>query len=94
MEKIIYMKKYRTDINGSWGIGHITVDINMSFKEVLEKAIEKKAFVIVKPSRGKYWYVKGINGNKTFEEIKEHIENNLKNDYRNKSQCWLINYEE
>ena len=48
----------------------------------------------MKPSRGKYWYVKGINGNKTFEEIKEHIENNLKNDYRNKSQCWLINYEE
>ena len=36
--------------------------------------------------------IKGINKNKTYEEIKLHIENNLSSDYKPNSKTWLIKY--
>ena len=51
-----------------------------------------KAQLIVRPSFGKYWYIKGINNKKTPDEIREHIESNLVSGYKKKSRCWLITY--
>ena len=51
-----------------------------------------KADLFPRASRGKYWYIKGFNGKKSFNEIKTHIETNDKNNYRNNSTLWLINY--
>ena len=65
-------------------IGHL--------KNVLKYAIEIKATIIVKPSRGKYWYIKGIKNNKSYEEIKSHLETNLHARYKVNSKTWLISY--
>jgi len=92
MENISLLRKYNTDIYGSWGIGHITKPITTSFEEVLQFAIEIHASVIVKPSRGNNWYIKGLNNSKSFVEIQNHVETNHHNNYRNKSNLWLINY--
>ena len=89
MENLKSLKKYNTDINGSWGIGQETLPFR---KYVLNYAIEKKASIIVKPSRGKYWYIKGIN-NKSYEEIEKHIQENKSSQYKDKSQLWLLSYE-
>ena len=92
MENITSIVKYETDSENSWGIGQDTQPISQTFDEVLKYAISIKANLIVKPSFGKYWYIKGINNKKTTEEIKEHIEQNLLNSYKKKSKCWLITY--
>ena len=62
-------------------------------ENVLKYAINKKASIIVKPSRGKYWYIKGINNKKSYEEIKNHIEENKNSKYKEKSKLWLLSYE-
>ena len=92
MENITSIVKYETDSENSWGLGQETQPISQTFDEVLKYAISIKANLIVKPSFGKYWYIKGINNKKTTEEIKEHIEQNLLNSYKKKSKCWLITY--
>jgi hypothetical protein len=92
MESINSLLTYNTDTFNSWGIGSATLESTKSFEEVFNYAIKIKCNLIVKPSRGKYWYIKGINQNKSYEEIKNHIENNLKNGYKSNSKCWLINY--
>ena len=92
MEDITSIVKYETDSENSWGMGQETLPISKSFDEVLKYAIGVKAKLIVKPSFGKYWYIKGINNKKTTCEIKEHIEKNLENGYKKKSRCWLITY--
>ena len=92
MEKISYLKKYNTDTFNSWGIGQEMISNDISFEKVFEKAIKMKAHIIVKPSRGKYWYIKGTNNKKSFREIEAHLESNLKNNYKKKSNLWLINY--
>lgn len=66
METIKTLNTYNTDIYNFWGIGHITKDKDISFEEVLKEAIKIKAKLIVKPSRGKFWYIKGINNNKSY----------------------------
>ena len=68
------------------------VSNKVSFEKILEKTIEMRGHIIVTPSRGKYWYIKGINNKKSFEEIEEHIESNMKNNYKTRSNLWLINY--
>ena len=93
MENLKSLKKYNTDINGSWGIGQETLPFEEKFINVLNYAIEKKASIIVKPSRGKYWYIKGINNNKSYEEIEKHIQENKSSQYKDKSQLWLLSYE-
>ena len=92
MESIKSLNTYNTDIFGSYGICQNTVDIDTAFEEILKYAISIQAYIIVKPSRGKYWYIKGINRNKTYEEIKLHIESNLISKYKPNSKTWLIKY--
>ena len=92
MDKLKSFINFQTDINGSWGIGQTTKPITLSFQKALDYAISKKAYALVKPSRGKFWYIKGINNNKSYNEIKEHIENNLNNNYKPKSNIWLLEY--
>ena len=92
MENIKSLNKYNTDTHNSWGIGHITKPISNSFEEVLQHAIKIKAKLIVKPSRGKFWYIKGINNNKSYDEIKNHLEVNLTQEYKKNSTSWLLSY--
>jgi len=92
MESINSLITYNTDTYNSWGIGHTTLESSNSFEYVLNYAINMKAHLIVKPSRGKFWYIKGINKNKTYEELKLHIEKNLNSDYKPNSKTWLIKY--
>ena len=93
MENITSIIKYNTDTDGSWGIGQYTIDNSYNFEYVLKEAIKNKANVIVKPLRSKFWYIKGINNKKTYQEIKNHIKLNQYNKYREKSQLWLISYD-
>lgn len=92
MESINSLITYNTDTFYSWGIGQTTLQSSNSFEYVLKFAINMNAHLIVKPSRGKFWYIKGINKNKTYEEIKLHIENNLSSKYKPNSKTWLIKY--
>ena len=92
MESINSLLTYNTDTFNSWGLGCSTLQISNSFDDVLKYTINIKGNVIVKPSRGKFWYIKGINKNKSYEEIKLHIENNLISKYKPKSKIWLIKY--
>ena len=92
MDTIKTLNRYNTDTYGSWGIGQITKPINLDFEDILKYAISIQANVIVKPSSSKYWYIKGINNNKSFEDIKNHIETNEKSQYKKKSKTWLISY--
>ena len=94
MENIKTLKKYNTDTFNSWGIGCITKPRSYTFEEIIKFAVIIKAKVIVKPSRGKYWYLKGINNKKTYEDIKNHLETNQNMEYRKKSKTWLLSYDE
>ena len=60
MESINSLITYNTDTYNSWGIGQTTLESSNSFEYVLNYAINMKAHLIVKPSRGKFWYIKGI----------------------------------
>jgi hypothetical protein len=42
--------------------------------------------------RGKFYYIKGTNDKKSYNQIELHIRNNQINDYKPKSKLWLINY--
>ena len=92
METIKSLTIYNTDTFNSWGIGHITKPISLEFENILKCAIDMKANVIVKPSRGKFWYIKGTNNKKSYEQIKIHLETNLNSKYKNKSKTWLLSY--
>ena len=69
----------------------------LSFMEILQKANEIKAHLIVKTNYvnkdkpGK-WYLKGFNGKFKYEEIKDKIENNIKEGKHKKRVCYLIKY--
>ena len=93
MESINSIIRFNTDVLNSWGIGQTVFQSSYSFEYVLKFAIDMKANIIVRPSRGKYWYIKGINKNKTYEEIKSHIESNLSSNYKSNSKTWLIKYD-
>lgn len=92
METIKSFKTYNTDMSSSWGIGQTTEPIDKTFDDVLKEAIKIKATLIVKPSRGRFWYIKGINNTKSYKEIKSHLETNLNSKYKSKSRTWLISY--
>jgi len=92
METIKCFTTYNTDTDGSWGIGQKQFSSDLSLEEVLKEAIKIKAMVIVKPSYGNWWYVKGIKNAKTYKDIKLHIDKNLKENYKAKSRLWLIKY--
>ena len=84
---------YNTDIYGSWNIGQLKIKTENE-KEALNFAFKHQAKVLVKPSSGKYWYIKGINNNKSYTEIELHIKNNQINNYKPNSKTTLINYTE
>ena len=92
METIETINTYRTDTNGSWGIGQEMLPSSWNFSNVLVYAMEKKAKIIVKPLRGNWWYIKGTNENKSYDEIKEQLIENQNNEYRSNSVTWLISY--
>ena len=93
METVMTLRTYNTDLFSSYGIGQTKKrKIDWTFENVLKYAIEIKATIIVKPSRGKYWYIKGIKNNKSYEEIKSHLDTNLHARYRVNSKTWLISY--
>ena len=92
METLSSLVVYNTDTFGSWGLGQTTLNSSLEFEYVLKYAIKIKAYLIVKPSRGKFWYIKGFNKNKTYQEMKSHIESNLVSKYKPNSKTWLINY--
>ena len=85
--------EYNTDIYGSWNIGQLKIKTENE-KEAFNFAFKHQAYVLVKPSRGKYWYIKGINNNKSYIEIELHVKNNEINNYKPNSKTWLINYTE
>tara|TARA_Y100000591_G_C21562858_1_gene559458 strand:- start:78 stop:362 length:285 start_codon:yes stop_codon:yes gene_type:complete len=70
---------------------------DLTFMEILQKANEIKAQLIVKTNyinegRPGRWYLKGFNGKFSFEEIKNKIENNLREGKHSKRVCYLIKY--
>ena len=71
---------------------------NIPFIEILQKAIELKALLIVKTShvndaRPGAWYIKGCNCPFTHDEIKSRILDNVKNNKHAKRQCYLLTYQ-
>ena len=92
MESISSIITYPTDTSGSWSIGQEQLPISQPFLDVLLYAISIQAKVIVKTSRGKYWYIKGINNNKPYSVIKSQLEENQQSQYRPRSRSWLISY--
>ena len=82
------IETYNTDTCGSWGIGQETMSANNTFCQVLERAIELKAKIILQTSKTDgVWYIKGTNNNKTYknDDYKEWIYFLRKN-----SKFWLI----
>ena len=70
---------------------------NIPFSEILKKARELKAFLIVKTSyinddKPGAWYIKGYNNDYTYEEIKSRIEENVRNNKYTRRTCYLIKY--
>ena len=37
-------------------------------------------------------YLRGINNNKSYDEIKSHLEHNLNQQYKKNSKSWLLSY--
>jgi len=72
-------------------------DKNMPFIEVLQKAVQLKAQLIVKTSyvneaRPGAWYIKGHQSNLSYEDIRAMIEENVKTNTHSKRVCYLIKY--
>lgn len=83
---------FNTDLVNSFGSGEKKYPRTMSFEEIYDIAIQKKAMVICRPNTGNFWYIKSFNGKKTFQQIKNHIHNNIENQYRPNTKLWLIAY--
>ena len=83
--------RFNTDTFGSWGIGEKSLPKETPINKVIEEVFRLKAHVIVKPQNGK-WYIKGFNGKKNYQTIKNHLEENQNNRYRYKTQTTLIKY--
>ena len=88
--------KYNSDSGNRDSSSEITYNKDTPFIEILQKASELKATLIVKTSfvnsdRPGAWYIKGYN-NCTYDEIKSQIEENIKNKKYTKRICYLINY--
>ena len=90
--------KYSSD-TGNWDLGgHIVLKNDIPFIEVLKKAYDKKAILIVKTNyvddnRPGAWYIKGYNSKYTYDEIKSKIEDNIKHNEFSKRICYLIKHD-
>ena len=70
---------------------------NLTFMEILQKANELRAYLIVKTNyvnknRPGKWYLKGYNGKYSYDEIKSKIEMNLKEGKHKTRISYLIKY--
>jgi hypothetical protein len=70
---------------------------NIPFIEILQKANELNAILIVKTSyinnnRPGAWYIKGYNNHFTYDEIKSRIQENIIKKKHTKRICYLIKY--
>lgn len=86
------MYSYNTDIHSTSGSNTKTQPVSNTFEDVLKYAISINASIITKTSRGQFWYIKKINANKSFNEVKEHLEQNENVNYKKKSRTWLLKY--
>jgi hypothetical protein len=72
---------------------------NTPFIEVLQKAVQLKAYLIVKTSyvndaRPGAWYIKGHRSNFSYEDIRTMVEENVKLNIHSKRICYLIKYDD
>lgn len=79
-----------TDTMSGLGISEDKIQTN-NFIEALQFAMENRAHVLVKPSRGRFYYIKGMN--KTYDEIEQHLIQNRNVQYKQNSTSYLIKYE-
>ena len=98
---IITYKMEITKYNSDSGDRDLSSEKNYNsdipFIEILKKASELKAFLIVKTSyvnnnKPGSWYIKGYKTDYTYEQIKLKIEENVKHKKYTKRVCYLINY--
>ena len=88
--------RYNSD-SGSRDMGEKSYDKSMPFIEVLQKAIQLKAPLIVKTSyvneeHPGAWYVKGHTSNLSYQDIRSMIEQNVETNTHSKRVCYLIKY--
>jgi len=72
-------------------------DKDMPFIEILQKAVQLKAPLIVKTSymndtHPGAWYIKGHHSNFSYEDIRTMIEQNVQTNTYSKRVCYLIKY--
>ncbi len=84
MHIIKYNIKYNSDTHNKDLSSKISYNKDILFIEILQKANELKAVLIVKTSNINNdklgtWYIKGYNNYYTFKEIKSKIKKNVKN---------------
>jgi hypothetical protein len=87
---------YRSD-SGNRDLEAKSYSNNIEFIDILKKAFELKAPLIVKTSyisdkRPGAWYIKGYKNNVSYEDIKNTIEENVKNKKFQKRLCYIIKY--
>ena len=88
--------KYQSDSgNGDLSSGK-GIDVNTPFIEVLQKASEKKAQLIVLTTAFNNnpgaWYIKGPADKYTYDDIKQRIETNVRCGDYSRRTCYLIKY--
>jgi len=94
LENIQSLNTYHTDTHGSWGLGQESLPYTYTYYEVLERAVELRAKVIVKTSKTTgNWYIKGTNTTKSYDDIKRHLEGNVATGYKAGSITRLISYD-
>jgi hypothetical protein len=78
------------------GLPRKSIDRNTPFIEVLQKASEKKAqLIVLTPPFRKHpgaWYIKGRADKYSYEEIKLKIEKNIEHTEHTTRTCYLIKY--
>lgn len=89
------IKHYNSD-SGNYDLRHISYPNTYTFKQILDIAYEIKAPLIVKTSyvseaKPGAWYIKG-NIESNYEEIKNQIEENIRNGKHTRRNCYLIKY--
>tara|TARA_Y100000389_G_C17319566_1_gene442311 strand:+ start:453 stop:725 length:273 start_codon:yes stop_codon:yes gene_type:complete len=81
---------YNTDSDGVKRTGQIHISkTDYSFEEAVNYAKNFNAIIIVEPSHGNYWYIKGTNNNNTYEDFQQQLNNN-NNKLKTGSKTWFI----
>ena len=92
------VKRYESDSGNRDLSTSMRLDKNIPRDDILMKAKELKALLVVKTSyvneqKPGAWYIKGYNGrHPSYKEIKLKIEQNVINKKYKKRECYLIEY--